>query len=325
MKKFKNILILGSLPLPCGGVTIHLERLCHAIAGSAVKSDILFLDYKKQNFIYVIYNLLGARICHLNFSNKKVRFLMVIFAFILRKKIIITYHGKYNFSNILDLFVLSLANVNLVLNEYSFYSAKKKALLKTKVLLVSAFIPPVSDLGLILSKETKNLVGEFVVKFDNIICTNSHKYVLDSDTNDLYRIDMILKCSLDFPEIGVIIVDPTGELHTKYNEYVNLSNVLFITRPEPFVEILKKSQVFIRATTTDGDSLSVNEALFLGIKVLASDCVDRPKGCVLFKTNDIESYRANLKTVISDEKPSKRRLVDGSVQFIRVYKTLLEK
>jgi hypothetical protein len=323
--KFRNIVIIGTLPLPCGGVTIHLERLCHAIAGSAVKSDVLFLDYKKQNLIYVIYNFLGARICHLNFSNKKVRFLLVIFAFILRKKIVITYHGKYNFSHILDLFVLSLANVNLVLNEYSFYSAKKKTLLKTKVLLVSAFIPPKSDLGLVLSEGTKNLVGEFAVKFDNIICTNSHKYVLDSDAHDLYRIDMILKCSLDFPEIGVIIADPSGELHLKYNAYVNQHNVLFITRPEPFVEILKKSHVFIRATTTDGDSLSVKEALFIGIKVLASDCVDRPKGCILFKTNDIESYKSSLKTVLSDEKPSKKRLVDGSVQFIRVYKTLLKK
>jgi len=35
--------------------------------------------------------------------------------------------------------------------------------------------------------------------------------------------------------------------------------------------------VLIRATNTDGDSLSVREALWFGKPALASDCVDRRK------------------------------------------------
>ena len=51
----------------------------------------------------------------------------------------------------------------------------------------------------------------------------------------------------------------------------------------------------IRATSTDGDSLSVREALDSGVRVLATDCVDRPDGVTLFKYNDVVSLSDALR------------------------------
>ena len=48
----------------------------------------------------------------------------------------------------------------------------------------------------------------------------------------------------------------------------------------------QSSSVYLRATTTDGDALSVREALALGVPVVASDACDRPEGVLLFKTHD---------------------------------------
>jgi glycosyltransferase involved in cell wall biosynthesis len=64
------------------------------------------------------------------------------------------------------------------------------------------------------------------------------------------------------------------------------SNVFFLNYSHDFVDVIKTCDAFIRATTTDGDSLSVQEAMYLGKDVIASDVIDRPKGCILFKTED---------------------------------------
>ena len=42
------------------------------------------------------------------------------------------------------------------------------------------------------------------------------------------------------------------------------------------------TKLFIRATTTDGDSVSLREALYFGAPILASDVVPRPDGVMLF-------------------------------------------
>ena len=49
----------------------------------------------------------------------------------------------------------------------------------------------------------------------------------------------------------------------------------------PLVPVLAQSHAFLRPSREDGDSVAVREALSLGIPVLASDVVARPQGVVL--------------------------------------------
>jgi len=49
------------------------------------------------------------------------------------------------------------------------------------------------------------------------------------------------------------------------------------------------SSVYLRPTNTDGDSISVREALYVGTTVVASDCVKRPEGCLLFTNRNQSS------------------------------------
>ncbi len=41
--------------------------------------------------------------------------------------------------------------------------------------------------------------------------------------------------------------------------------------------------IFLRPTNTDGDSLSIREAIYSGIPTIASDIVERPFGTITFK------------------------------------------
>lgn len=317
-KEVKTILNIGTLPLPIGGVTIHLQRLLSELERSEVASQTTFFDYKRESKISGLKKILNTDVLHIHLSNKIFRFFIVVFGVLFFKKIIITFHGKYDFHNLFDLLSLKLSNINLVLNEFTYKNARKIVRSKSKILLISAFIPPYGNQNE-LSGPTQNLLIKFLVNFDNIVCTNAHSYVLDNKKKDLYGIDFLLNVFKDLPDYGLIIADPSGKLAKQYHQYLQQTNVLFISRPEPFIEILKKSNVFIRATTTDGDSLSVKEALYFKIKVLASDCVNRPKGCSLFKMHDKESFQFELKMISKRTNNECEIILNGAEQIIELY------
>ena len=77
----------------------------------------------------------------------------------------------------------------------------------------------------------------------------------------------------------------------------------------------------IRATSTEGDSLSVREALESGVRVLATDCVDRPEGVVLFRYNDADSLTDALQT---KSVYGVKHQADGVGEIVSVYESLLD-
>jgi glycosyltransferase involved in cell wall biosynthesis len=58
--------------------------------------------------------------------------------------------------------------------------------------------------------------------------------------------------------------------------------------------VLEAADVFVRPTRADGDAVSVREALALGCRVVASDVVHRPAGCLLFRSGDTAALGACL-------------------------------
>ena len=96
-------------------------------------------------------------------------------------------------------------------------------------------------------------------------------------------------------------------------------NIFFIDYPHPYFEVLKHSDFFIRNTSTDGDALSVKEALWLGVPALCSDVVDRPEGVRLFKYNDKDSFEACLNS-IDTKNPAQIR--NGAEDVLGIYKDI---
>jgi glycosyltransferase involved in cell wall biosynthesis len=51
---------------------------------------------------------------------------------------------------------------------------------------------------------------------------------------------------------------------------------------------MSRSSVFVRPTFRDGDSISVREALALGLHVVASDVGVRPSGTIVFAAGNVD-------------------------------------
>ena len=70
---------------------------------------------------------------------------------------------------------------------------------------------------------------------------------------------------------------------------------------ESCLAVIAHSDIFVRATFSDGDAISVREAMELGTPVVASDVVRRPDGIVCFKTGDAMDLASKIESVFSGE------------------------
>jgi len=64
--------------------------------------------------------------------------------------------------------------------------------------------------------------------------------------------------------------------------------------PFPAAALYKKTSLFIRPTITDGDSVSIRECLALKTPVLASDSVKRPAGCLTYQNGNRDEFQAQF-------------------------------
>ena len=64
------------------------------------------------------------------------------------------------------------------------------------------------------------------------------------------------------------------------------------------MSVIAASDVFVRPTSADGDSISVREALTLGTPCVASDVVARPEGAICFKNQDPGQLAAQISRAV---------------------------
>ena len=289
------ILIIGKVPPPYGGVTIHVSRLLKKLSKSSFEVSFLKLSFINlfKSIIYVKKN----KIIHVIVSHPVVRFYFSILGLIFKKTIIITYTDNLNefpspFYNYLNLLSLKKVKYPLVLNKNSFEIAKKY---NKNSKLISAFIPPEID-----DTNIENLKKE--LNFDNnnydiIFCTNAFSFCRDKNDDELYGILSLVDIFNNFKSKCLIICDPSGDYKTYFKKHTIIlnNNIKLLSEIDfSFIDVIKLSDCLIRSTTTDGDSLSIHEAFFLKKNVIASDCVIRPDHCILYKNNDFKHLKKKI-------------------------------
>lgn len=312
----KKILIIGSLPPPIGGVTMHVKRLLQSL--NNFEYPYCFVDLKKDSYLKASLSVVKSKWIHLHTSNVYLRFFFTLTCLLLRKKVIITVHGNLGrfkkFKNFLDNLSVKLAYVPIVINKQSLELAIR---LNTNSILITAFIPPVKEE--ILKREIVEKIIKIRSSSEVIFCTNAYNVTYDKNGQEIYQITLLIKIFNKLPNRALVISDPSGA-YIKYviKEKLEVTNnIIFIDEPHSFFEVLKLSDVFLRITTTDGDSLSVKEAIFLAKNVIATDVVDRPEGVFV-----VENNINTIKSAIEEFSPSNNTIYDignGADALIKLY------
>lgn len=321
-KKHNSVLILGTQPLPIGGVTIHVERLLQFL--SMHKVEFKFVDFKRTPTLKVVKSIFLAKRIHLHTSNVYFRFLLSFFGKLTRKRIDFTLHGnlgryKSKIKNYLDLLTIRLVSIPVVLNEHSFKIAKK---LNRNSVLGSAFIPP--DLNTeIIEANLEQTIIKLKKRTDYLFCTNAYNLSFDKEEQEIYGIFELIDLFTHLPQLGLIISDPSATYTITLEEKrISVSNnIILISEPHSFYKVIELSDATIRNTSTDGDSLSVKESLYLEKPTYCTDVVSRPKNTIIYKRGKLLSVLKEIRLPVKSSMSKFKTETDCSLKtLLKLYK-----
>ena len=317
--EIKPFLVIGSLPLPVGGVTIHVQRLLHHLKNNNIPFQ--FLDLRKDSGLKLIIAFLIKRKVHLHTSSVYLRFFVTLIGILTFKKIYLTLHGdlgRYNswLLNYLDSLSLKMAYRPILLNKSSFEKTRKW---NKRSLLRSAFFPP-NPKKEVLDSATKTKILKLKSEKKYLFGTNAYNLAFDKNGNEIYGIFELIRIFQEKSDYGLIISDPSGVYSQEIiKRKIELpSNILLIPKFHSFYKVIELCDFTIRNTSTDGDSISVKESLYLEKGTICTDVVSRPSGTINYK-------RGHLNSILAQKNLAITKITSSSVKEdfnIEIQKTL---
>ena len=354
-----RIAIVGTLPPPFGGVTVHIRRKLQVMADAKIPYRIYEQTGKSSDDKTIVPAKNGAKnflklMCSLrenlvHFHTNRLDAL-AIGTWILRlrrKQYVITVHSEKPER------VISSKNFLMrIIYNRPFQKAKhlicvndniQKYMLSLGVpaertTVIPAFLPPTPN-----ERSPDNVpdeVKQFTAKFDQIVGTHGWFGYFVNGTH-LYSFDHLVKLAEYLkqhrPGVGMFTII-SG---TKVNEHDHRSEIMKLREEKGLTDswliiesqftaasLLEQSDVFVRPTTSDGDSVSIRECLFLGTPVIASDAAVRPEGCLVFKTREYDQMLSlvnkTLDEAASNNAQKKKPAGDFGPALAKVLKAALE-
>lgn len=81
------------------------------------------------------------------------------------------------------------------------------------------------------------------------------------------------------------------------------------------LSVIDRSDVMLRTTVYDGDSVSVREALAMGLPVVATDCARRPEGVELLEAGDLNELHAAIRRCLRRGRSRSPQRDDGQTNI----------
>ncbi|MDN3723104.1 hypothetical protein QRD02_01815 [Aequorivita sp. SDUM287046] len=326
----KNILVIGPYSA-IGGVSIHIKRLAALLSE---KHTFTFIDesprtntetnvfnLRSKNLAEYFRLLKAADIVHIHTGILWLLYIHVFLAFVFRKKIIVTIHSLSNLNKKMSILIaqlfLSLASKTIIVSE----EISNKFKLKNKIVL-PAFIPPDISQEADLPPAILNILEKNRNK--KIIVNNAFKLVLFKQ-QDLYGLDLLIDVARmikgnnkNYKIIFVIAsMDEKLNLYDHYARVIreeNLEEVIsLIPYSISFVKLMLESDLVVRATNTDGDAITVREALYLNRPIIASDVTFRPEGTILFANRDSKDLYLKINEVLNEPTKEPKSFLNNPV------------
>jgi len=361
------IIQVGNYPPPYGGISMRIKRLTglvNALGGkcvvfspkqSAFHPDMVsFLDFGK----IILRNTLPKRrkrlLFHVQHSEiQTFRMKWYLFLFLIKLvggKVVLGLGSlRYDlrklplFKKLLFKRVSKLVDHYIAVGPHIADKLIMEGCPKQKISIIPGFVPPDEE-ELFNPKSISPDLEVFLKEHNPVISANASGIVF-YDGKDLYGLDMCVELSArlhnQYPNLGfVCAIAPNG--HGSKNddwEYLEkirrlvqrlqiTPNFYFRICSEPFTPLLKRSDIFVRPTCTDGDANSVREALYLGKPTVASDAVARPEGCLTFKSGDVQDLYRKVDDVLKDYGEHKKRISEMNMpqphqDLLQLYSHLL--
>lgn len=348
------LLLLGHFPPPRGGVATHLDRLRAALRRTNITARFLSfgdanpaerdtLVFKEHPVLFLRALSCGASVLHYHTDEAdwKSAVLLSLWCLARRQKYLFTLHSfrdheflKSGWSRGMAAFVYRHAAKIICISENLRREVQQLLPMpEGKLIVIPSFLPVTEQ------EHGAEPPPEFMAlaqRCSHIISFNAFALTMYNGV-DLYGGDILLDAFAEvkdeFPDAGLMMVylnfGESALANTIRAKARALGDRVVIVEhsDRPFIPMLIRSSVFVRATANDGGpSLSVLEALSLGIFCAASDAVPRPAECALFKNRDAKDLakvlRELLRRVQSGEKQNAVEFPDTGEELVKLYRSI---
>lgn len=344
-----HIILFGKFPPPIGGVTIHVYRLAHWL-GEYRDVHINVVQPSFIGFIklisYFIFNRNKKTILHLQTSNPFALIFSTFFkiATLSKIKIVKSIHSEYWFeknlikSKFITIINFCLKRLDGLICDSSAIAVKFVPIVK-HVKVIIPFLPPSFP-----KTELKSISYYLQFNFDNgcNLIFNAYKLVENSSGKDVYGLDILFEAlPLISKKTNVILLIPVvtdkqkkdilnfSEIIHKINHNVNL--FLFSDASIEGWKIIASADIFVRPTRTDGDALSVREALYFNTVCISSNAAQRPVGTILFESENPYDLADKINSTVINHKNTKNNafpdisvINNPSADFRKFYLNILK-
>lgn len=330
----KRVLLIGPAPANYGGVSMHMRRLAALMSGlcefdyidEGRKRYNEYFNLRSLNLFTYFKKVSRADVVHINSGSFLLRMFNVLMCCVLMHKYtVVTVHrdpARERYRG-LTRWLLSHCNVVVAVSDNGLAMLQTPG--KCRYVHLPAFLPPDVDCEPPLSHEISSWIDSARIDDDAVVMVSNASNLIFNNGQDLYGIDLCLQAMKSLCASGrsyylvfVVVQCDNSEVLDGYKKYINENgledNVLMLLQPCSFVRLMQQSDIVLRATNTDGDSITVREAISLGVPVIASDCVARPEGTILFKSRDVGSLVDAIRTV-----PRGGEAVADDTDYIFIY------
>ena len=355
---------IGFIPPPYGGVSVYIKRLVEQLTIDGFPSGAYYLDsdidafyiesalfhkwhWLNTRFFFKRFQSLknevkSFRIIHSHLSLESAIFLWGLNVFC-NKEIVVTVHNsmvdnyyqKTNFINKIFLFLLAKRNIFwiAVSQQAKLEMEKLPICFKNKIQIIPAYIPSNITNKTSLPKSLE----QFIEDSEKIITFYGHSFMKNCG-NDIYgffdAIEMyssLVKQYKTCARLVYCIADMNDEKELSkirlLASELNISDKIYwqIGPLENMHALWNHTDVYIRPTSTDGDSVAIREALDLGLNVVASDVCMRPDGVLVYNYN----HNIDFVTKVNDALKLERKGINMNYTYydniLDIYKSILKK
>lgn len=346
-----KVVIVGGYPPPFGGITVHIQRLARLLSknydvkvldfyGRSATEDrsrqgielVRIKDNALRNCTYAIRQLCsGHGIVHLHVSagSNLLRILCFVITKV-SKRLMLTIHSgsfaarvsdKGVFARSVLRWVLQCFDRIVVVNPEQKEALKSLGVLTDKVVIIPAYLKA--------NMEHSPGIAQRIAE----IRSRNHVMLISSGFGlPHYGYHVILQALLTVlqnKKVALILALYNTYDKTYLSELTRLAamlpNVEYVifedSQPEEFNYMLTQCDTYIRATTIDGDSVAVREALQQGLSVLCSDCVARPMGTTLFSLTSGDGLPKALEAASASRKQIQPQ-PDNAKELLSVYESI---
>lgn len=322
----KRILLVSPLPPYIGGVSVSVQRLYEHLKNEGYEVDtfntqlinrrfnfrsLKFLRYMALPLSLMLqkrYDVIHFHVSHIfpklyvsiwrSFFSKKTRF-------------IITIHGQVSNAFNSRIGYQALKGFDRIICVKEGDRKKLPQKLMSRISEIPAFIPPVTSNG--TPDDMPSGLKKFLERKTFKLLLNGF-IILNEKYHDLYgfkdAISLMRQLKANGIEADLILIVLGDGRRKETDEYLqSLKNLVRSSGIEDNVcwiegvkmelwPLLRKVNVLLRPTKSDGDALSVRESLFLRVPVIASDAVPRPTGTIVYNLKSPEDLYEKTVTLL---------------------------